>query len=369
VSHEPGDKVEALLAALHGRRSLLICTHNNPDPDALAAAVGLRLLVTRTQRMRCRIVYGGIIGRAENRTMMKLLRLGAERFRRSLLRPNPAVALVDTQPGARNSPLPDPVIPAVVIDHHRPLRKRTAAAAFADVRVEYGSSSTIVTEYLRGHKIAIPRMVATALLYGIQTDTMGLGRGGLQQDIRAMQYLFPLASLKLLHRIQNPRIPHEHLFAFADAVRQARILRDVLVSHLGPIHSPDVAAEMADFLLRGEGVHWVLVSGVHEGTLHFSLRTSVRGKQAGSLARRIAGRQDAAGGHDRSAGGALRIDEHDTPEALEHGLETRLLHVLGRSGEPHAFRPPGPPARRADRVTPKPAAKTKAEGVGSKTEP
>ena len=335
-------RAEQLLGALRGRRTLLICTHNNPDPDALAAAVGLRLLVGRTRGVRSRIVYGGIIGRAENRTMMKLLRLGVEPFRRSLLRPNLAVALVDTQPGARNSPLPDSVKPTVVIDHHRPLRKRTADAVFADVRPEYGSSSTILTEYLHESGVAIPRNAATALLYGIQTDTVGLGRGGLQQDIQAMQFLYPLSSLRLLQKIQNPRIPREHLFAFADAVQHARILRDVVISHLGPTTSPDISAEMADFLLQAEGVHWALVTGVHGQRLHFSLRTSTRGHKAGNLAQRIAGQSGAAGGHDRSAGGALGIGERDAVEALQQGLEQRLLAALDRSGELHPFRPPPP---------------------------
>ena len=58
------------LARLRGRHKLLIYMHDNPDPDALAAAFGLKRLVEHAIPIEATLVLGGIVGRAENRAMV-----------------------------------------------------------------------------------------------------------------------------------------------------------------------------------------------------------------------------------------------------------------------------------------------------------
>src|SRR4051794_36104819 len=55
--------------------TVLIYMHDNPDPDALAAALGLKRLVEQASGARATLALGGIVGRAENRAMVDILRI------------------------------------------------------------------------------------------------------------------------------------------------------------------------------------------------------------------------------------------------------------------------------------------------------
>ena len=69
-------KLERLLRVAKGHKKALVLTHDNPDPDSIAAAVALaQLLKERAGVEEARVGYGGIIGRAENIAFVKVLRL------------------------------------------------------------------------------------------------------------------------------------------------------------------------------------------------------------------------------------------------------------------------------------------------------
>ena len=68
--------LDGALAALQGRKSLLVYTHDNPDPDALAAALGLQRLAQHELHVDVTMAYGGIVGRAQNRAMVDNLKMG-----------------------------------------------------------------------------------------------------------------------------------------------------------------------------------------------------------------------------------------------------------------------------------------------------
>ena len=50
-----------LIEVFRGHHRFLIQTHNNPDPDAIASAVGLRYLYQRYTGRTARIAFGGIV--------------------------------------------------------------------------------------------------------------------------------------------------------------------------------------------------------------------------------------------------------------------------------------------------------------------
>ena len=177
----PRECLERLYGAVGDARNVLIMPHNNPDPDAIASAVALRYLLMQRLDKEAHIVYRGIIGRAENRALVRYLGHPLRRQTGLDLDQSDAIALVDAQPGAGNVRLPpDPKI-AIVIDHH-PQYSEMQMAAYADIRPEVGATSTILTEYLRAAGLDISSPVATALFYGIKTDTMGLTRDTSRAD-------------------------------------------------------------------------------------------------------------------------------------------------------------------------------------------
>ncbi len=171
------ERLDALLEAIPDAERVLILTHNDPDPDAIGSAVALRHLLVNRLNVAVKIAYRGIIGRAENKALVRYLDHPLQQFSRSDLVSPVTIVLVDTQPGAGNSPLRQPIDVALVIDHH-PWHPETSSARFAEVRSDVGATSTILTEFLQAAGIELPTPIATALFYGIKTDTMGLGRSG-----------------------------------------------------------------------------------------------------------------------------------------------------------------------------------------------
>jgi nanoRNase/pAp phosphatase (c-di-AMP/oligoRNAs hydrolase) len=320
------ERVQSLLEAVRGMDRILILPHNDPDPDAIAGAVALRHLLAQTLDIEGRIAYQGIIGRAENRALARYLGRPLRRLKDSDLDRADTVALIDTQPGAGNNPLPPGRSPSIVIDHH-PWREETAAAACADVRPDIGATSTILTEYLKAARIEPTPPLATALFYGIKTDTMGLGRGAGPTDAAAYFYLQPRIDVDALVEIERAQVPAEYFRSFDIALRAARVYDDVIIAYIGQMDYPDLVAEMADLLLRLEGIRWAICTGVYQGELVVSVRTRGRRGGAGRLAQRIVEGRGTAGGHGAMAAGHLPLAGEDPEQVAEH-LSQRTLQYL-----------------------------------------
>lgn len=326
-----------LLQVLEGPASLVILPHDNPDPDALASAAALKYLVHHLLNKDAVIAQGGIVGRAENRAMLTYLNIDLQPVGEVNLGGGVQVALVDTQPGRSNNSLPVGVVPTVVIDHH-PAYAEYQEVKFLDLREQYGATSTIMTEYLRESHLAMESKIATALFYGISAETQDLGREATAADIGAAQFLYPFTNKRRLAKIENARVPQVYFRAFHEAIERAVIYQGVVVSILPEVQYPDMVAEVADFLLRLDEAEWACAIGTFAGHLHVSLRTTDRELNAGDVLQRVLG-SHAAGGHDMSAGGRIRLDREGPEEAraTAAGVRDRLIEILG--AEAKAARP------------------------------
>jgi nanoRNase/pAp phosphatase (c-di-AMP/oligoRNAs hydrolase) len=319
----------SLLQVLDRPGPLLILPHDNPDPDAMASAAALKYLAATLIEKPAHIVLGGIVGRAENRAMRTYLNIDLVPVGEVRFDAEAQVALVDTQPGRPNNSLPADVVPQVVIDHH-PAYADYPGVPFLDLRDVYGATSTILTEYLRESKIAVDHKIATALFYGITAETQDLGREATAADIEAAHFLYPYTNKRRLAKIENARVPREYFRIFREAIDKAVLYGDrAVVSVLGEVQYPDMVAEVADFLLRLDGVDWAAAIGAYEGCLHCSIRTTERDVNAGEILQRVLGSK-LAGGHDQIAGG--RIPVGTDPAARAHAaamVRDRLLGELG----------------------------------------
>lgn len=281
------------------------------------------------------LVYGGIIGRAENKAMINRLRIPI----RSIQTVNPfnftVVSMVDAQPFGGNAPLPPSLVPSIVIDHH-PARKvsRLKEISFVDIRSNYGSTSTILAEYFMEEGIELNRKLATALYYGIMSDTRDLGRNANEVDVRISVHLYPKVLVKTLSQIEHPRLPREYFRILQEALEQTMWYpsKGVMISDLGAITDPDMVPLIADFLIRTDGVRWILVLGERDHEAFFSLRTT--GYRHGSadriardLIRGIGG--GSAGGHENIAGGRVELVPPQSREEVTKKLKERFLKRLG----------------------------------------
>ena len=312
----------------------MVLPHNDPDPDAIASALGLKALVQHRLGIEVDLVYRGIIGRAENQAMVRYLGYPLRPLVDADLNGTAAIALVDTQPGAGNNVLPPGRPVAIVLDHHF-RRKETAGARFDDVRPDVGATSTMVAEYVRAAGIEPDRVLSTALLYGIKTDTMGLSWGAYPGDVASYFFLLPRADLAVLAQIERAQVPAAYFEHLVATVQAARIYdHRVLVSYLGEVSYPGQAAEMADLLLRLQGIVWVICLGVYKDEMMLSVRTLSPQGGAERLLLSMVREQGTAGGHGSIAGGQVPLRECD-PAHVASELVARALGVLEVSPDEH----------------------------------
>lgn len=310
----------------------LVLTHDNPDPDALASAHILAQILRRSFRQKVTAAYGGIIGRAENREMVRSLRLPFSHIRHLNLGKYAHFALVDTQPRTGNNQLPKDVVPDLVIDHH-PLRKATTASPCHDVRPRYGATVTILAEYLLASGLQLTHAAATALIYALRAETRDFAREYVSHDKAIYDLFFPRADHRLLARIQSPRLPVGYFSNLHEALESLEEVDTLISSHLGIVDQPDIVPEIADLLLRLEGKTWSLVTGIYQDRIYLSIRTTNPRADAGALMRRILGRRGKGGGHGMIAGGwvdASRVAAGDR-RPLQKDLAVRLARELKKN--------------------------------------
>jgi nanoRNase/pAp phosphatase (c-di-AMP/oligoRNAs hydrolase) len=307
----------------------LILTHDNPDPDALASAAVLALLLKRRYRGSVTIGYGGIIGRAENLEMVRGLHLRLSRVRHLAWKNYRHFALVDTQPRTGNNQLPADVVPDVVIDHHPP-RKESLEAAFSDIRPAYGATASILAEYMLAAGLQPSSSIATALIYAIRTETQDFRREGQGADRELYDYLYPMVNKRALGRIQHPNLPSSYFRTLHQALESMQGVDNVIVCHLPETPTPDNVPQIADLLLRTEGKTWCLATGPYEDRIWLALRTTNPRADAGRAMQRMLGRRGKGGGHGSMAGGWLPIERPEELPALQRMLSERLLRILDK---------------------------------------
>ena len=227
-------------APLRQRKQALILTHDNPDPDSLAAAVALAHLLERSAGMEARVGYGGIIGRAENIALREGAAAAgeprlADRLRRARsVRPggHPAARWATTRcrrsytRGHRDRP------PPAARGERCRRRSPTWAATTAPPRPCWWSTCA-----RRGWS---PRAeVATALFYGIKADTRDLGRETTQTDVDSYLWLFPRIDKRAARRRSST--PSCRRGTSSCTTRRSsgrRCTARAIITDLGEVYSP-----------------------------------------------------------------------------------------------------------------------------------
>jgi nanoRNase/pAp phosphatase (c-di-AMP/oligoRNAs hydrolase) len=318
--------LERLYETARDAGSILILTHNDPDPDAIASAVALRHLLTQQVGIESTIAYQGMIGRAENKALMRYLDHPLELLIDADAQQSSCLALIDTQPGAGNITLSPGARVVVVIDHHA-RRKETATVSFADIRPELGATSTILTQYLQAAGMEPSSSLTTALFYGIKTITMGLSRDTSPGDAAAYFYLQPRIDVGALAKIEHAQVPADYFRSFDTALRAARMYGGLIFAYVGVLTYPDLAAEMADVLLRLEKARWVICIGVYQEALILSVRTRSREDAAEKLVQAIVAGEGSAGGHGTMAGGQIPLRSRGAEEKVRLFSQRALQHL------------------------------------------
>jgi nanoRNase/pAp phosphatase (c-di-AMP/oligoRNAs hydrolase) len=323
------------LARVRDRGKALVLMHDNPDPDCMAAAECMRLLLTARADLEVTVARGGIIGRPENRAMVHVLGLQHVPVEQIDFGAYEVICLVDTQPETGNNSLPLGHRVDIVVDHH-PLRGPAVRAPWCDIRDTYGASSSITYDYLRRAGLSVDANLATALLYAIKSETRDLGRESSEHEMGVYQELVPRADMEKLHDIAEPKVPAAHFASLDRALRSAEVRGMLVTANLGSLDYPDLVAEMADLLLPYERARWVMCVGQHASSVFLSLRTDEEHAHAGGVIRRLVAGRGAAGGHGMIAGGRLHAPVAGDGELarIYAELADGLARELGVEKEP-----------------------------------
>lgn len=346
-----------LIAVSRGRQRPLIHLQHNPDPDALGSATALQYLFERLLGVTAVLAYTGRVGRVENRAMLRHLNIKIRPSYKIDYAEHDLLVVVDTHPGAGTCRLPPGVVPHVVVDHH-PSVQDMPEVLFPYYDPGYGSTSTMVGALLVENGIPMNRRVATALTYGIRTDTMDLSRGTTPLDEHVFREVYAAADKRVLSRIERARVPQEYFVILERGLRRAQVTDFALTTFLGEIEHSDMVAEVADLLFRLEGMKWVMVSGYNGPLLYCSIRAlQAKDVRAGEVARKIS--DGNGGGHDTFAAAQIPMPENGvTADAMYEELRDRFLkQVRAKRSLTRPLTVP-PDARTAETPPPPPASES-----------
>ena len=314
------EQLKQLTSLLHKDQRWLIMM--NADPDALASAMALKRIINR------RVESVGIaqvneVKRPDNLAMIHYLRIPTRKLIPNLAAQYDKFALVDSQPhhhtDFKNFDF------SIVIDHHPISKENPVEADFVDVRPKYGSCSSMLTEYLYNMKIKPARLLATALFYGIKTDTSSFERDFVEADISAFKYLNRFADKALLKRIMKSEFHLDWVRYFSKAFYNMRRMGKGAAAHMGKVESPDILVIVADFFMRVHEVPWNVISGEYDDQLVVIFRGDGLRKDMGKFAQQLFSEIGSAGGHRGAARAEIPIENIG-----EEDPEIFMLKKLGR---------------------------------------
>lgn len=268
----------------------------NADPDAMASAMALKRLFWRKVK-KTYIYHINIINRSDNLAMARLLKVDQKHIKKL----DPGVitkwAIVDSQP--HHSAQFSRFKYDIIVDHH-PVNERSKGS-FVDIREEYGATSTIFTEYLRAAGIKPSPRLATALFYGIKTDTDDFVRNSTPNDIDAFRYLYKHINSNIIKKIESSEMTRKTLDSFRTAIDNLTFIKDMSFIYMGKVDSPDTLVMLADFFVKMAESPWSVVTGIHNQKLVIIIRNAGFRLNAGKTAMKLFESYGSAGGHKTAA--------------------------------------------------------------------
>jgi nanoRNase/pAp phosphatase (c-di-AMP/oligoRNAs hydrolase) len=318
-------RAEALVAALESPDSLAIVCHDNPDPDCLASAIALEAIALEHGVADVTIAYGGEISHQQNRAFVNLLEISLRSVAATDIDAYDAVGFVDHAVPGANTEVPATVTPDVVVDHHP---GEPTAAAFADVRTDYGATATIFVEYLLDLELDPSPRLASALLFALHRERLDFVREPTRREYEAALAVYPEADLETLEQLYGSAFSPGTLDAIGRAIASRNRRGSSLVASAGATTETDALPQAADYLLNLEGVDTVLVYGIVGDAIRLSGRSIDPRVNMGETLDDAFGELGAVGGHHDMAGGRIELglfaDEDDDADELEGFAGKRL---------------------------------------------
>ncbi len=311
-------KLDAFYQQFSGEHHVLILI--NADPDAIGSAMAVKRLLWR-KAASITIAHVNTIKRQDNLAMIRRLSIKLVHISKIEIENFNRIVMVDSQP--HHHDLFAEIHPHVIIDHHP---QSDIEAPYMDIRPNYGATASILTEYIKAARIKPSTKLATALYYGIKTDTSNFERQTIIEDVRAFQYLFKQANVQLVKKIDQSEMRPHYLKHFKIGIENKRFKKGWMFSHLGKIGSPDICVMVADFFMRVNDVNWTAVSGVHGNKLIVVFRSDGLRRNAGKVACDSLGQFGSAGGHKNMARAEILLS--DLKEQIDPNSDKKIQNWI-----------------------------------------
>lgn len=308
-----------------GTDFVYIQTHNYPDPDALASAAGLQALL-KCHQIDSSICYKGQIEKANTLAMLDFLHISVLPEDDPALTSKNEIILVDCQKG--NSNVNDFIGNVVAcIDHHK--QQRTDYYRFFDIRPDMGSCASIITSYFKAGNLPVDTLLATTLLYGIQTDTASLTRGVSQLDVDMFSYLFRYADQTILHRLASSNLSMKDLASYQKAIDNLKIYGFLGCTNAGDDCPEAIIGTLSDFILTVDEIHLSLVYSRRAGGIKFSIRSESGMYDSSNLIRTALRGYGSGGGHAEMAAGFVpNVTDKAAADGIIQVVIERIQNII-----------------------------------------
>lgn len=318
--------LEHIVACIKDKH-VFIQTHNFPDPDAIASAYGLKVLL-KQKGIAATICYKGRIDKTITAKMVKLLEIEiVEEEEITTMSEESEIILVDSQKGNANIiNLPGDEI--LCIDHHPTYEK--VAYRYADIRTEVGACSSIIASYFFENAITMDQQTATALLYGIKIDTANMTRGVSDLDLEMFYRIYHLADHTLIQTLDTSVLKVEDLRAYASAIDSIVNIDDICFANTG-VNCPEaLIASISDFILALDEIKVVVVYSLRNDGIKLSVRSSSSACNAGKVTNEALKGIGNGGGHEHMAGGFVPFPQKTNQKSFEAMVNTILQDIQKR---------------------------------------
>ena len=301
---------------------VFIQPHNVPDPDAIASSLGLYYLLSQRGIQRLAIVYDQEIEKANSLRMLEMFNVPVIRSGDAhTLGTEDWAVLVDAQKGNANiTDLPTEEI--ACIDHHEYMGNK--GYRFEDIRSNVGSCSAIIAEWFFENNIEPPKIIATALLYGIFMDTDNLTRGTSDFDINMFYKLYSLSDIDLIVELKGNEISVKDLELYAEAFKTVEIYDELAFLRLKNVNDSLLGAA-GDIVVSVAGVNIVISYAVRDSGIKFSVRSTSDKIKANNLIRYLVEGYGVGGGHDNMAGGFIPKEKLSPSRELDTFVKHRAI--------------------------------------------
>lgn len=317
-------QLRKVLKKIEGKMAIILQT--NPDPDSISSGLALSLYASAFG-VGSDMIYGGQIGHQQNRALVNALNLDLKKAKEVDFENYNAYALVDVSTRG-NCALPEKIRPNIIIDHHSVVSEEIEAEHKDIVKV--GATATLLANYLRYGEIEYDESFATALAFGILTDTLNFTRNASHLDFITFERLLPLISEDLLKELQSPPVSADTLEVIRKAIRSSRVKGGYLISNVGEVKDHDAIPQAADYLLRREGALTTLIYGIEGEKVYVSGRTKDVRLHIGKLMKDIYSKIGSAGGHPTAGGATIPLDAFDETKENMQALRGAMDRAIGR---------------------------------------